>query len=230
ETEHVGEKRGAGKCRGNHGYGTCSEEGERILKLATVYDLALANNYYIEKDHLMTHSTEDRRTNRFLGDKAKRAQVCKNKPLTLDFKMPADSLRKRTGTNIRCIKWESKRENYGQGRTGKTLAQLHPPVMGRPADRSKVFRIKSEFVKLHGLKLNAKKQNLWRKILEPYAQSWMKWWSLTGILCDKRMPLHLTTLVCRSVIRPAAPYGSDVAEHAKRREQAWSWGLGCCGL
>ena len=39
--------------------------------------------------------------------------------------------------------------------------------------------------------------------------AWLKWRSLTGVLCDKKMPLRLKSKVYRTVIRPVALYGSE---------------------
>ena len=38
---------------------------------------------------------------------------------------------------------------------------------------------------------------------------WAKWRDLTGVLCDRRMPLKLKGLVYKSVIRPVLLYGSE---------------------
>lgn len=39
--------------------------------------------------------------------------------------------------------------------------------------------------------------------------AWMKWHQLTGVLCDKRMPLHLKGRIHKSVIRPAMLFASE---------------------
>ena len=39
--------------------------------------------------------------------------------------------------------------------------------------------------------------------------AWLKWKSLTGVMCDRRMPRKLKSQLYRSVIRPTALYGSE---------------------
>lgn len=39
--------------------------------------------------------------------------------------------------------------------------------------------------------------------------SWMKWHQLTGVLCDRRMPLKLKGKIHKSVIRPAMLFASE---------------------
>ena len=39
--------------------------------------------------------------------------------------------------------------------------------------------------------------------------AWMKWKALTGVLCDRRMPLKLKSPLYRTVIRSAALYCSE---------------------
>lgn len=38
---------------------------------------------------------------------------------------------------------------------------------------------------------------------------WMKWHQLTGVLCDKKMPLRLKGMIHKTVMRPAMLYGSQ---------------------
>ena len=64
---------------------------------------------------------------------------------------------------------------------------------------------------------------------------WMKWRSLTGVMCDKRMPLHLKGKIYKTVIRPALLYGSECRattkthirklEVTEMRMLRWSSGL-----
>lgn len=65
--------------------------------------------------------------------------------------------------------------------------------------------------------------------------AWMKWRTVTGVLCDRRMPDRLKSKIYKSVVRPVALYGSECWPAAARHEQAlntmemrmlrWSIGL-----
>ena len=39
--------------------------------------------------------------------------------------------------------------------------------------------------------------------------AWMKWKQLTGVLCDKKVPIKLKTKVYKTVIRPTMTYGAE---------------------
>ncbi|VDP56203.1 unnamed protein product [Heligmosomoides polygyrus] len=39
--------------------------------------------------------------------------------------------------------------------------------------------------------------------------AWPKWRSLTGLLCDRKMPEHLKSNIYRAVVRPVAMYGAE---------------------
>ena len=64
---------------------------------------------------------------------------------------------------------------------------------------------------------------------------WMKWRSLTGVMCDKSFPLQLKGKIYKTVIRPAMLYGSECRattkthirklEVAEMRMLRWSSGL-----
>ena len=49
--------------------------------------------------------------------------------------------------------------------------------------------------------------------------AWMKWRQVTGVLCDKRMPLRLKSKLYRAVVRPVAMYGSECWPTTKNKEQ-----------
>jgi hypothetical protein len=48
--------------------------------------------------------------------------------------------------------------------------------------------------------------------------AWMKWREITGVLCDKKMPLHLKSKVYRTVVRPVALYGAECWPTTKKDE------------
>uniref|UniRef100_W5NH04 Uncharacterized protein n=1 Tax=Lepisosteus oculatus TaxID=7918 RepID=W5NH04_LEPOC len=49
--------------------------------------------------------------------------------------------------------------------------------------------------------------------------AWMKWRQVTGVLCDKKIPLCLKSKVYRSVVRPVALYGTECWPTTKKHEQ-----------
>ena len=49
--------------------------------------------------------------------------------------------------------------------------------------------------------------------------TWMKWRQVTGILCDRKMPLHLKSKIYRTVVRPVALYGSECWPTTRTHEQ-----------
>ena len=65
--------------------------------------------------------------------------------------------------------------------------------------------------------------------------TWAKWRSVTGVLCDKKMPIWLKSKIYKTVVRPAALYGSECWPTSVKHEQAlhsmemrmlrWSLGL-----
>jgi len=65
--------------------------------------------------------------------------------------------------------------------------------------------------------------------------AWLKWRQVTGVLCDRRMPIRLEAKIYRSVVRPVALFGCEcwpaAASHErmlhamKMRMLRWSLGL-----
>lgn len=49
---------------------------------------------------------------------------------------------------------------------------------------------------------------------------WLKWQSVTGVLCDKKMPLKLKSKVYKAVVRPALLYALESWATKKKDEQA----------
>ena len=39
--------------------------------------------------------------------------------------------------------------------------------------------------------------------------AWMKWKQLTGVLCDKKVPIKLKDKVYKTVIKPTMPHGAE---------------------
>ncbi|VDP26174.1 unnamed protein product [Heligmosomoides polygyrus] len=39
--------------------------------------------------------------------------------------------------------------------------------------------------------------------------AWSKWRSLTGVLCDRKIPGHLKSKIYRAIVRPVAMYGAE---------------------
>ncbi|KFD55428.1 hypothetical protein M514_03768 [Trichuris suis] len=52
--------------------------------------------------------------------------------------------------------------------------------------------------------------------------AWQKWKTLTGVLCDKKLPRKLKSKVYRNVIRPAVLYGSECWAITNKDEQPLS--------
>ena len=48
--------------------------------------------------------------------------------------------------------------------------------------------------------------------------AWMKWKQLTGVLCDKKVPIKLTDMVYKTVIKPTMPYGAECWAVRKKDE------------
>lgn len=49
--------------------------------------------------------------------------------------------------------------------------------------------------------------------------AWMKWRQVSGVMCDRRMPIRLKAMVYKSVIRPVALYGSECRPATSKCEQ-----------
>ncbi|VDO73451.1 unnamed protein product [Heligmosomoides polygyrus] len=52
--------------------------------------------------------------------------------------------------------------------------------------------------------------------------AWSKWRSLTGVLCDKKMPERLKSKIYRTVVRPVAMYGAECWPATKETESRLS--------
>jgi len=51
------------------------------------------------------------------------------------------------------------------------------------------------------------------------AAAWKKWQELTGVLCDRRMPIAVKGKVYRTLIRPVLIYGSEAWTLRRREEE-----------
>ncbi|XP_048006510.1 uncharacterized protein LOC125241869 [Leguminivora glycinivorella] len=51
--------------------------------------------------------------------------------------------------------------------------------------------------------------NLEGNLQHRIAAAWLKWREVTGVTCDRRMPVKLKDLVYKSIIRPVLTYGSE---------------------
>jgi len=49
---------------------------------------------------------------------------------------------------------------------------------------------------------------------------WQKWRQTTGVLCDKKVPVHLKAKIYKTVVRPAALYGTECWPTARKHEQS----------
>ncbi|VDO19903.1 unnamed protein product [Heligmosomoides polygyrus] len=52
--------------------------------------------------------------------------------------------------------------------------------------------------------------------------AWSKWRSLTGVLCDRKIPEHLKSKIYRAVVRPVAMYGAECWPATKEAESRLS--------
>ncbi|VDP59397.1 unnamed protein product [Heligmosomoides polygyrus] len=48
--------------------------------------------------------------------------------------------------------------------------------------------------------------------------SWSKWRSLTGVLCERKIPEHLKSKIYRAVVRTVAMYGAECWSATKEAE------------
>ncbi|VDO19186.1 unnamed protein product [Heligmosomoides polygyrus] len=52
--------------------------------------------------------------------------------------------------------------------------------------------------------------------------AWSKWGSLTGVLCDRKIPERLKSKIYRAVVRPPAMYGAECWSATKKTESRLS--------
>ena len=48
--------------------------------------------------------------------------------------------------------------------------------------------------------------------------AWMKWKQLTGVLCDKKVPIKLKDMVYKTIIKPTMAYGAECWAVRKKDE------------
>ena len=56
-------------------------------------------------------------------------------------------------------------------------------------------------------------------VRERIAAAWLKWRGLTGVLCDKRIPLRLKAKIYRTVIRPVLLYSTETMAMTRSEEK-----------
>ncbi|CAG5046622.1 unnamed protein product [Parnassius apollo] len=88
---------------------------------------------------------------------------------------------------------------------------LCPSIEGSPLKRVEEFKYLGSIV--------APKACIERDIQNRTQTAWLKWRSLSGILCDSRMPIKIKGNVYKSAVRPALPYGSECWPMRKTDEQ-----------
>ncbi|VDP17307.1 unnamed protein product [Heligmosomoides polygyrus] len=71
--------------------------------------------------------------------------------------------------------------------------------------------------------------NLRTEVNSRVSAVWSKWRSLTGVLCDRKIPEHLKSKIYRAVVRPVAMYGTECWPATKKLKRASaSWRRRCC--
>ncbi|EYC09782.1 hypothetical protein Y032_0059g3051 [Ancylostoma ceylanicum] len=56
------------------------------------------------------------------------------------------------------------------------------------------------------------------QIIAPINAAWLKWRSLTGVLCDENIPDRLKSKIYQSVVRPVTLYGTEYWSATKEME------------
>ena len=58
---------------------------------------------------------------------------------------------------------------------------------------------------------------------------WMKWKEVSGVMCDRKMPVELKNKVLKTIIKPAMTHGSECwAIKRKTRANSTQPKRGCC--
>lgn len=86
-----------------------------------------------------------------------------------------------------------------------------PLIEGRPLNRVEDFKYLGSIV--------APKVCIESDIQNRIQTAWMKWRSLSGVLCDSRMPIKIKGNVYKRAVRPALLYGSECWPMRKSDEQ-----------
>ncbi|CAG4978243.1 unnamed protein product [Parnassius apollo] len=86
-----------------------------------------------------------------------------------------------------------------------------PSIESNPLKRVEEFKYLGSIV--------APKACIERDIQNRTQTAWLKWRSLSGIICDSRMPFKIKANVYKRAVRPALLYGSECCPMRKTDEQ-----------
>ena len=87
-------------------------------------------------------------------------------------------------------------------------------VDGAQLPRTEVFKYLGSRISSDG--------SLYHEVVARVNSAWGKWRSLTGVLCDKKIPDRLKSKIYRTVIRPVALYGAECWPATKEVERRLS--------
>ena len=52
---------------------------------------------------------------------------------------------------------------------------------------------------------------------------WSSWRKVTGVLCDKKIPVKMKGKLFKTMVRPAMLFGMEAVEMTKKQEKQRSW-------
>ncbi|VDP34288.1 unnamed protein product [Heligmosomoides polygyrus] len=89
-------------------------------------------------------------------------------------------------------------------------------------DRLAAFGLKMNVKKSEHLTTDVNETSLTFEVNSRVSAAWSKWRSMTGVLCDRKIPEHLKSKIYRTVIRPVAMYGAECWPATKKAESRLS--------